>query len=280
METRKADFAGSWYPANSKECERDIQDYLADPVIKEPEKKNYVAGIVPHAGWYFSGNVACNVIHSLKYEEIPEILVIFGMHLHENSARYIMKEGLWETPFGDVRIDTEISGKLVKKFPFQIETPNDYHKDNTIELQLPFIKYFFKDTRVVPIGVPPDRESIEVGRAVAEIAAETGMNVKAIGSTDLTHYGVNYGYMPHGSGPEAIDWVRNDNDPRIIDAMLAMDSVKVLLEAGENQNACCAGAVSAVMGFAEQSGVEKGQCLVYTNSYDKSPGNSFVGETE
>ena len=99
----------------------------------------------------------------------------------------------------------------------------------------------------MPIGVPPSEESIEIGRAVAEIAAESGMNIKAIGSTDLTHYGMNYGFLPQGSGPEAIDWVRNDNDKRAIDAMLELDPKKVLMEARENQNACCAGAVSAVM---------------------------------
>ncbi len=279
MDTRKADFAGSWYPGHATECEKDIKDYLSDPVINKPEKKNTVAGIVPHAGWYFSGSVACNVIRYLKQEEVPDVIIVFGMHLPEKSACYIMKEGLWETPFGDIRVDSEISEKLVKKFPFQIETPNDYHRDNTIELQLPFIKYFFKDTRIVPIGVPPAEKSIEIGRTVAEIAAETGMNVKAIGSTDLTHYGMNYGFVPHGSGPDAVDWVRNDNDKRVIDAMLELDPEKVLLEARKNQNACCAGAVSAVMGFAGKSGVEKGQFLAYTNSYDKTPGNSFVGYT-
>jgi AmmeMemoRadiSam system protein B len=131
----------------------------------------------------------------------------------------------------------------------------------------------------VPVGVPPVKKSIEIGKAVAEIARETGTSVKAIGSTDLTHYGVNYGFMPRGTGPEAIEWVRQDNDKKIIDAMLALEPEKVLAEAGDNQNACCAGAVSAVLGFAGKKGVDKGQFIAYTNSYEKNPGSSFVGYT-
>ena len=145
-------------------------------------------GIVPHAGWYFSGSIACNVIHCLTKEKSPDVFVIFGMHLHSGSPAYIMAEGAWETPFGNLEIETALASELNETFTFQIETADRFTQDNTIELQLPFIKYFFKDAKIVPIGAPPTKISLEIGKTVVAISKQLGLQVKVIGSTDLTHY--------------------------------------------------------------------------------------------
>jgi len=231
MNTRKALFAGSWYPDNAAGCEKEIKKYLKDKNVKTPVKKNLIGGIVPHAGWYFSGSIACNVIHCLKGDAAPDVFVIFGMHLHPGSSRYIMTEGAWETPLGKIQIETSLAAELAKKFTFRIETAENFTQDNTIELQLPFIKYFFKDVKIVPIGVPPVKASLEIGKTAAEISARMGLRMKVLGSTDLTHYGWNYGFTPKGTGRSALDWVRNENDRRIIDAMVSMDPERVIDEA-------------------------------------------------
>ena len=203
--------------------------------------------------------------------------MIFGMHLHTGSPNYIMAAGAWETPFGKIEIEEALADKLVEKFTFQIETADNFTQDNTIELQLPFIKYFFEDAKIVPIGVPPAKKSLEIGKAVADISTRLGLRIKVIGSTDLTHYGLNYGFVTKGTGPAALDWVRNENDRRVIDAMLDMDPDTVISEALANQNACCGGAAATAIAAAKQLGAEKAETIAYATSYDKSPGDSFVG---
>ncbi|HPA13629.1 MAG TPA: AmmeMemoRadiSam system protein B [Desulfobacterales bacterium] len=277
MNTRKALFAGSWYPDNAAGCEKEIKKYLKDKNVKTPVKKNLIGGIVPHAGWYFSGSIACNVIHCLKGDAAPDVFVIFGMHLHPGSSRYIMTEGAWETPLGKIQIETSLAAELAKKFTFRIETAENFTQDNTIELQLPFIKYFFKDVKIVPIGVPPVKASLEIGKTAAEISARMGLRMKVLGSTDLTHYGWNYGFTPKGTGRSALDWVRNENDRRIIDAMVSMDPERVIDEAISSGNACCAGAAATAIATGIQLGAEKGESISYSTSHDKSPGDSFVG---
>ena len=232
---------------------------------------------MPHAGWYFSGSLACNVIHCLADETVPDVIVIFGMHLHAGSPFYIMADGEWETPFGNLPIEKELAGELIRRFDFQIETADRFSPENTIELQLPFIKYFFNDVKIVPIGVPPVESSLEIGKAAADIAGRLGKKMKVIGSTDLTHYGANYGFMPKGTGPAAIDWVRNTNDQQVIEAMAGMDPERVIAEAAANQNACCAGAAATAIAAAGRLGAESAEILAYANSYDKNPGDSFVG---
>ena len=209
----------------------------------------------------------------------PDTLVIFGRHLHPGANNYIMAEGIWSTPLGDLEIDNELAERLVEEFSFTIETTTRFDQDNTIELQLPFIKYFFNDVKIVAMGVPPAKSSLEIGRAVVEIAKGLQMRINVIGSTDLTHYGRNYGFTSAGTGARAVDWVRNENDRRIIDTMLDMDTEAVINEALSRQNACCAGAAATAIEAAKRLGADQAESIAYASSFDKSPGDSFVGYT-
>ena len=274
---RKAVFAGSWYPASASACEREITGFLKEGRKLNPPGRTLVGGIVPHAGWYFSGSIACNVINCVKGQDNVDVVVVFGMHLHADSSCYIMTEGAWETPFGEIAVEETLASELAQKFPFTIETATRFTQDNTVELQLPFIKYFFKDARIVAMGVPPHKNSLKIGGTVAEITKRLGLRVKVFGSTDLTHYGSNYGFVSKGTGRKAVDWVRHENDRRVIDAMLALEPEKIIAEARKRQNACCAGAAATAIETAKQLDADQADELVYATSYDKSPGDSFVG---
>jgi len=276
-QVRKAMFAGSWYPAGASECEREIRHFLDEGKSIAVSAGKLVGGIVPHAGWFFSGSIACNVIHRLRNGDAPDALVIFGMHLHSNSPSFIMKEGAYQTPFGEIPVAEGLAAELADRFSFTVETPARFTQDNTVELQLPFIKYFFPDAAIVAMGVPPAKGSLAIGRAVAEIARDLGVKIKVIGSTDLTHYGYNYGFVSKGVGKDAVSWVRNENDRRVVDAMLAMDPEQVIREGLEHQNACCAGAAAAAIAAGKQLGAQKAAKIAYATSYDKAPGDSFVG---
>ncbi len=279
MNTRKAVFAGNWYPGDAAECEKEINQFLRENKSSQTNTNSFIGAIVPHAGWYFSGSISCNVISVLKDETPPDVIVVFGMHLHPGSSPFIMTKGAWETPFGDIEIHEGLATEISNQFSFNIETYNNFTQDNTIELQLPFIKYFFNKIKVVTIGVTPRIESVEIGKSIAEKASNLGLKIKVIGSTDLTHYGVNYGFTPQGTGKSAHNWVRDNNDKRIIDRMIALDAEGVIDEAAKRSNACCAGAASAAISTALQCGAQKGEMLYYSNSYEKSPGDSFVGYT-
>jgi AmmeMemoRadiSam system protein B len=218
------------------------------------------------------------VIHRLsRRSSPPDVIVLFGMHLHPGSPRYIMPAGQWETPFGTVAVDTALADEITGRYAFQLETPSQFQQDNTIELQMPFVRYFFTDARVVAMGVPPTAETLSLAETVVAIARDLGLDIVVIGSTDLTHYGPNYGFTSRGSGSEAVAWMRNENDRRVIDAMIRMDPHAVLREGRDHDNACCSGAAAAAIAAGKTMGAEKGEQLVYATSYDKHPADSFVG---
>ncbi|RJQ49807.1 MAG: AmmeMemoRadiSam system protein B [Desulfobacteraceae bacterium] len=278
MALRRALFAGNWYPGTASECEKKIRSFLETEEPSASFESPCIGGIVPHAGWNFSGRIACNVIHRMSAGGAkPDAFVVFGMHLHPGSNRYMMTSGAWETPFGAMEVDSEFAGELGRRFHFTIETAANFTPDNTIELQLPFIKFFFPESLLIPVGVPPSMESLRVGEAVSEISGNMSRRVAVLGSTDLTHYGAAYGFNPKGSGRQAADWVRSENDRKIIEAMISMEPERVLDQAAANKNACCAGAAAAAISAARKLGAKKAETVAYATSYDQSPGDSLVG---
>jgi AmmeMemoRadiSam system protein B len=277
MNIKKADFAGSWYPGNPSGCEKEIRSFLADPAIKTFSGRNFRAGIVPHAGWFFSGALACQVVKHLSNIEKPDVIAIFGKHMRPKDCPTMIVNGGLETPFGDIAIHEELAAALAKDLDFREERAANAEQENTIELQLPFIRYFFPDIPVVAMGVPPNPDAVLIGRKTVEIAENMGLSIKVIGSTDLTHYGPNYGFAPQGEGQKGVRWVKETNDPRMISLMQAMDSEKIIGEALTSYNACCGGAVAATVSAAKTLGADHGELLAYTTSYDKSPSHSLVG---
>ena len=274
---RRADLAGTWYPGGASECRKTIEGFM-DPGLSCPDTGgNIVGGIVPHAGWFFSGKIACNVIKCLHVQDGPDTCIIFGRHLHKASDNFIMTQGRWETPLGELTIDSELAAELAGEFSFTVETTSRYEPDNTIELQLPIIKYCFPAMKVVPIGLPPHPDSLKIAKKSVEISKRMGRKTVVIGSTDLTHYGYNYGYTPKGAGDEAVEWVKNINDKRAVDLMLGMDEKALMDESVKHHNVCCPGAAAAAIVAARELGAVKAKQMIYRTSYDVRPDSSFVG---
>ena len=281
MERKTAAFKGAWYPADGQACEREIVRFLNERTGRI--KGDHVGGIVPHAGWVFSGSIACRVIASLAGagsrdgSDRVDLVLLFGHHMHPHDAPLVMDRGVWETPLGDLAVHQGVAGALAEACGATVLGPDAFPDENTIELQLPFVKYFFPDAAIVPVGVPPSALAERIGILVVETALKSGLSLRAIGSTDMTHYGPNYGFSPAGKGRAALDWVKETNDSRAIKAMVEMDVDTILSQGLEHHNLCCPGAVAAAVAAARAMGASRGVVLDYATSHETSPGPSFVG---
>jgi MEMO1 family protein len=275
---RRAVFAGSWYPATDSACAAEIHRFLSTEPRPAPGIADPVGGIVPHAGWAYSGAIACNVIRALAAAAPPpDVVAVFGMHLHSSSPSVLMPTGAWETPFGPIPVAEELAAELRARYPFRIETPERFVQDNTIELQLPFVKHFFPDAALLAAGLAPTGTSLEAAAFIVDQCRRRGLGLRVIGSTDLTHYGEQYGFTGHGAGATAVRWVRDENDRRVIEAMLTLDPERGMAEADSRQNACCPGAAAAAIQAGRALGAATAETIGYATSYDRSPGDSFVG---
>jgi len=275
MNRRKRSLPRGWYPWDGKDCKREIDSFLEGWSPPRDLSIGSLGGIVPHAGWYFSGKLAARVLSSLKSGRKVEVVVVYGGHLGTEDLPRIVTEESWETPLGEIEIDTDFVRDLMKTIETKKESPSS--GDNTIEIQLAMVKYFFPEAKLLAIRSPLSLRAKNLGEAVAEIARREGIHTIAIGSTDLTHYGPNYGFLAKGIGPSAVGWVKRENDKGFIDRALRMDAEGLIKHALENDSACSAGAAASAMATCKAMGAEKGVLLDYYTSYDIMPDDSFVG---
>jgi hypothetical protein len=260
-----------FYPASEQESRREIEAALerAQPVIPDGR---IIGGMVPHAGWTFSGPTAAHLYKALHAQREPATIILFGaVHRWGVSRAGVYASGRWRTPLGDVEVDEDLAQRIVSRSNGDlVNNPGAHEGEHSIEVQLPFIKYLFDETRIVPIAMPPESDAPRIGHHVAQVAAESDADIVAISSSDLTHYGPRYGLNPAGSGQAALDWA-HENDQRFLNLVIEMREQELVAEAQEHRNACGAGAVAAAVGYARELGATDATLLDYTTSFEVMP---------
>jgi MEMO1 family protein len=272
MPIRERMLPAGWYPGSDSGCRAEIEQFVAGVAPLAPGTKIF-GGIVPHAGWYFSGKAAARVFFLAANATQPQVVAVFGGHLGGNSPPLLVTDEAWKTPLGNLALATEFYEPLKKRLTLGEEYPGD----NTIEVQLPMVKYFFPNARVLAVRAPQSPKAMELGEAVVAVAQELKISLLVIGSTDLTHYGPNYGWAPKGLGPEAVKWVKEVNDKRFIQETLKLNEAGMLQAAREDQSACSPGGAAAAVAAAKKLGAKKAILADYYTSYDIIPADSFVG---
>jgi AmmeMemoRadiSam system protein B len=169
-----------------------------------------------------------------------DTIVIIGGHLGPADGILCAFEEAYETPLGLLKADLELLGALTAGMSIR----EDSHPDNTVEIQLPLIRYLTADIHVLGMRAPPNRSAEALGKAIADAADRLGRRVSVLGSTDLTHYGANYGFAPAGTGEDALRWVKEVNDKRLITCLLALDIENALERGLRERSACSVGARS------------------------------------
>jgi AmmeMemoRadiSam system protein B len=271
MNIRERILPRGWYPW---EPER-IAAFLGTPQAAD---RQALAVVAPHAGWAYSGRIAAASFRALKGPEgavPPDTVAVLGGHLPPGTPPLFALEDAADTPLGPLEMDNELRDRLYR----ELDGREDRYRDNTVEVFLPLVRYFFPRARLLWVRLPAEAGSLRSGEALARAALDLGRTVLAVGSTDLTHYGDNYGFAPHGRGRAALDWVRRVNDRSFIDAVLAGNAEETLARAEGDRSACSAGAVLGALGFARARGAGRAELLAYGTSADGDPvpPPSFVG---
>jgi AmmeMemoRadiSam system protein B len=268
MQTRKPIVAGQFYPGQHYSCVDQINECLDARTLSESVPETIVAGIVPHAGWTFSGSLAALVFSAIRQQhEKVHTFVLFGAaHSYFGRSPALCGRGVWETPLGDVALDEELADAVMKSGT-AVGDASAHIPEHSIEVQVPFIHYLFAGAKILPILVPPTEEAIPLGTYIGElIAQDEQKKIICLGSTDLTHYGPRYGFIPQGTGEKALAWAKEVNDEKFIEAALKLDAASLLTIAAENSNACGPGASAATVAAAKVLGASRGLLLAHTTS--------------
>jgi len=267
MQIRKPVVAGQFYPADRETCLAEIRACLPAEVPHAGLPEPLVGGLVPHAGWTFSGAVAALVFAAAKHQRgAVDTFVIFGAaHGYFGAEPAVDGSAAWETPLGRTELNEPLRQLLLDTGAAVLDS-SAHRSEHSIEVQLPFLQHLFPDARLLPIIVPANESALVLGETLAQQTQTSQQTVVYVGSTDLTHYGPRYGFTPMGVGSEALHWASEVNDRQFLDLALSLEPRRLLANALENGNACGPGAAAAAIAAAKRLGAEKGVLLAHTNS--------------
>jgi AmmeMemoRadiSam system protein B len=273
---RRSVVAGQFYPGTKSALTGMIEKFFKDNFGEVPGVQRgtgHTGALCPHAGYVYSGPTAAHSFHEIA-RRYPDTFIIVGPnHTGRGSPLAIMTQGSWETPLGISEIDSESAHSIHEKSGMLDDDESAFRYEHSLEVQLPFIQYL-GNSCIVPIcmSIQDEETSRDMGRAIAEVIRESKKSFCILASSDLTHFGANYGFVP--TRQDALAWIRK-TDTSILNAAEGLDT-HALFEVGKKTTACGVGCIGTMVEAEKALGAKRGRILAYTTSADVSGSTDLV----
>lgn len=253
--------SGVFYPASAKILVERLKQFMDWAEIKKPDTDTLVL-ISPHAGYDYSAGTAAYGYNLIKANPIHTVIIIGPSHYEYFEGISVYPEGSWQTPLGNVPVDSEMARSLMAYAEKIFFYPPAFAKEHSIEVQLPFLQVVLDDFKIVPIVI--GKECYENCLLLSQALLETTKDkegILLIVSTDMSHY------------HPAEEAMKIDNKTIQILREFKPDLLynKILNKECE---LCGAGAVITGLLYARGRGADKVEILKYTHS------GEITGETQ
>ncbi|MDI6784429.1 MAG: AmmeMemoRadiSam system protein B, partial [bacterium] len=253
---------GHFYPADAQKLTEQIQSLI-------PKKKGVqepVLGIiVPHAGYQYCGKILAATYQRVL---ISDTLILLGPnHSGKGEPLALFPRGIWQTPLGDVEIDTKLALEIKLNAKGLVEEPEVHTAEHAIEVQLPMLQYFAKKKfLIVPISIAAHKDAavgVELGFAVARAISALSRKVTIIATTDLTQ--------------DESQEMANRKDQRIINSILRLEPQEVVTAMRRyGAKVCGSAAVVAMLTAVKELGASQAELVQYGTSGDATGDYSKV----
>jgi len=263
---RQPVLAGSWYPADPAELAATVDGFLAgaDPTVR-PTGRPLLA-VAPHAGYVYSGPTAGKLFGLLRQFRPRRIILLAPNHRIALDKIALSGAAAFATPLGTIEVDQISVDQLIGNETFAIN--NRVHvEEHAIEIQLPLVQRTWPDAVpwIVPLLVPSlsVTQRREAAVALTNLATEDTLFLV---STDFTHYGAQYGYVPFKENlPSALE----ELDSGAILKILATDPAG-LLEYGRTTGITMCGLEAAALALDQEfPDSYEGALIDYSRSGDR-----------
>ena len=239
--TRVAYHAGSWYKDDPSLLAKEIGDYLSKSERLD-QYQNLKSIIVPHAGYRFCGPTAGKSFININPTNYDRVVILGPSHHEYFQACGLTPYDSFETPFGDVKVDTDTITKLLgnKNLFFTLPESTDV-KEHSIEMEMPFLKYIFnkKDFSLIPIMVGHNdlMTNTEIGKALYDLYEDP--KTLFVVSSDFCHWGQNFGFTYYNKEYDNIWESTKDLDKQALDIISEMNSAKLDQYFKKTRNTIC-----------------------------------------
>lgn len=201
--------AGRFYPGNETVLRDQINSFFKN-VPKLFLNGRPVALISPHAGYQYSGQVAAYGYHTLMDSNFTRVIILSPNHFRSGKrfrGASILNVKNFKTPLGIIPVDQEACNQLLdhakrtavnsskKSTPLFGVYEGAYQGEHSLETQLPFLQMSLGSFHLVPlvIGILIDDDFDRMADAIRPLLDEKTLIVV---SSDFTHYGDGYNYVP------------------------------------------------------------------------------------
>lgn len=188
---RRPAVSGIFYEKDFELLEKQIKGCFDNNFPKEKRNERIKGAIVPHAGLIYSGKVAASVYKEIAESKDVETFIIIGPNHTGLGYNSVLMDNML-TPFGEVKLDVELAKEIVENTSL-VGDSLSHLKEHSIEVQIPFLQFLFKDFNIIPIIVSScDYEKIAEG--IRKSILKLKKNVCIIASSDFIHHGKAYGF--------------------------------------------------------------------------------------
>ena len=264
--------AGSFYPAEPEELKKLLRDcFISSPLGPrevKPPSPSLLGGMVPHAGYVYSGPCAAHLYSRLS-KNVHLVILLGVNHRGPGSRAALSPADFWQTPLGRVKVERNLGEALKGQVGFLAEDERPHLEEHSIEVQLPFLQSVLEEFTFLPISLShlTVQECGQLGAAVArvyETLKSSGRKTLLLASSDLSHY----------LSPKQTD----ELDRIVLDRVLALDPHGLLNVVEEKNISMCGVLPTAVMLCAANAlGVKRARLLKHCHSGDVSPMTTVVG---
>lgn len=190
---RTSTIAGSWYPGDKRELSDLIESLLHNAQV--PEIHGSLFGLIaPHAGIQFSGQAAACAYRLVRGRDINRVILIGPSHYQGFRGITVSGVAAYETPLGRVSVDRSCIEVLSKhplfQGPSEAELP-----EHSLEMHVPFLQNVLPECQLLPL-VAGHLSPEECALAAQKLSALMDSRTIVAVSSDFTHYGRRFGYMP------------------------------------------------------------------------------------
>ena len=184
---RKAYAAGKFYDNDLPSLLSELYGLFA--ASQNLNKGNVLALVSPHAGYTFSGEIAAQGFKQIDPErKYKNIFILASSHTMAIAGASVYSGGNYETPLGEVIVNTALADSLVRSGPYFSFLPEAHAREHSIENQLPFLQYHLEnDFQIVPILIGTDDEKA-LNAIAAALKPYLNEDNLFIISTDFSHY--------------------------------------------------------------------------------------------
>jgi AmmeMemoRadiSam system protein B len=246
MGVRKPTLAGLWYPDNPD----DLSSLLTSFFTGATGLPDCLGVVSPHAGYTYSGQVMATSYSCFDRNFSGTFLVIAPSH--QGLGPYT-SELDWGTPLGTVACNKP----LARSLGIPLSDRAMEAEENSLELQMPFIKHRFPHAQVVPLLMGPQdyAHSLSLAETIWNSATLSADDVRIVASSDFSHY-------------VSAD-VAKRQDLYAIEALFTLDIRSFYQRLREyHVSACGYGPIAVMAMLARHMGATHGTLIQYMTSGD------------